>query len=227
MTTKKIRLSDLVCDFDMYPRASVDSVHVRAIRDAIEAGEQVPPIITDEESKRVVDGFHRYRAWRRVLGSDGEVEVEIRSYDSEADLFADAVRLNARHGRPFAPYDRARSIARAVELGMTTEKIAECIGLRVDRVKEITMERTSTAPNGSKVVIKNTLRHLRGKRLTKAQQQANGRAGGMAPLFYVNQVTNLVENGAMDLENEAVVVALGQLRDMLDSLVELQVPVGT
>jgi len=90
-----IKLADLVLDFEIYPRNDVSSTHVTALVDAFEAGEEIPPIIADAKSKRVVDGFHRVRMHDR-LGHE-TVEVELRTYKNEAALFADAVRLNNQY----------------------------------------------------------------------------------------------------------------------------------
>ena len=109
MKLKKVRLSLLVEDYDFYPRSAVDSQHSRAIEDAIRAGIQVPPIIVEDKTMRIVDGWHRHRALRSIHGdADPEIQVEIRVYANDGELLRDAGRLNATHGRALTSYDRQR-----------------------------------------------------------------------------------------------------------------------
>src|SRR5688572_5167258 len=97
----KIKISDLVLDFNLYPRNDVSSVNVTSLIDAIEMGDPIPPPVVDKSSKRVIDGFHRVNAYKRLAHQ--EIEVTFREYKNEKDMFADAVRLNRAHGRAFDP----------------------------------------------------------------------------------------------------------------------------
>ena len=94
----KKRALDLIEDFDLYPRTTVDSLHVARIADSLAAGETVPAIIVDPKG-RVIDGLHRRRAALRVWGDDAMIECEVRTYANDKDAYLDAVRLNARHGK--------------------------------------------------------------------------------------------------------------------------------
>src|SRR5688572_13414948 len=58
-----IKASELVEDFDLYPRGDVDGTHVLSLVQALEAGVELPPIIACKKTKRIVDGFHRRRAF--------------------------------------------------------------------------------------------------------------------------------------------------------------------
>src|SRR3989304_5097614 len=107
MRTEKVPLEELVEDFEVYPRTMVSAPHVATLCDAIQAGQNLPPIVADRKSKRVTDGFHRLRAAKRLKLE--KIECEFRSYKSEADLFADAVRMTSAHGRPLAPFASKRA----------------------------------------------------------------------------------------------------------------------
>src|SRR5271155_2464210 len=63
---KTIALSELVLDFDIYPRVDVDTTNVSRIQDAITAKVAMPPLVIDKTSKRIIDGFHRYKAYRHI-----------------------------------------------------------------------------------------------------------------------------------------------------------------
>lgn len=202
-------LAELVLDFELYPRPEVDAVHVRDLVDALQAGDELPPPIVCAQSKRVVDGFHRVRAQTRVLGPDGSIQVELRDYDDDGALFADAASLNARHGRRLTPYDHRRILAKAQELGRTVADVSEWL-----RVPVGTLERRALAgAAGNRVVpLKRTVAHLDKQVLTPEQEKANERAGGMNQLFYINQLLNLLESDSLDVGNGAVMAGLERLR---------------
>ena len=73
-----LKVAAIVEDFNLYVRHSVDEYHAREIADHIEWGGSVPPIIVDKASMRLIDGFHRVRAYRRLYGSDAAIKAELR-----------------------------------------------------------------------------------------------------------------------------------------------------
>lgn len=218
MKLVKMKLSEIVLDFELYPRTQVDSTQVRHLKDAIEAGENLPPMIIDGKSKRGVDGFHRHKAYMSVLGPDAEIEVELRSYKNDAELFSDAMQLNARHGNTLSPYDRVRCINRAEALGLTIDQVSGVLGLTVTRVEEIRLGRSAISSDGVGITLKATARHLKGKKVTKKQIEANKKAGGMNAAFYVNQVINLIEGDLIDWEQDYIAQRFTELKRLMTSL---------
>lgn len=215
---KKHKVSELVEDFDVYPRGHVDSQHVGYIVAALEAGAGMPPIVIDKKTKRIVDGFHRKRATQRHAGDDAQIECVERTFKSEADLLLEAIRLNANHGRTLSQFDRARCITLADKLEIDSELLASAMTMTVDAVEELRVDRLATEKDSKLTVpIKRTIRHMAGKSLNKRQMEANGRLSGMNQQFYVNQVIELIEAGLLDTENEPLMKALDKLRSLLES----------
>ena len=101
----------------------------------------MPPIIADRKTKRIVDGFHRGRAYRRLFGDGYECEVVWRDYASEADLFGDAMRMNSAHGNNITPHDRTRCILIGERLGMDEGDIADALHITIDRLENIRLTR--------------------------------------------------------------------------------------
>src|SRR5262245_28255480 len=99
---KQLELSKIVRDKTIYPRNGISDVHVGRLVSALKTGVTFPPLTLEAKSHRLVDGWHRYDAYQRQGVT--KVDVEQRVYNSEADLFADAVRLNAQHGEPLDQY---------------------------------------------------------------------------------------------------------------------------
>jgi hypothetical protein len=224
MAVVKVALSDLVKREDLYPRTGVDPGHVRALVEAIESGAKLPPIVADKASKAIVDGYHRHAALM-MLGVE-TIDVDLRSYASDAAMFEDAIALNAAHGRRLTNADHSQIVIRARELGVTLERVGTLVGVSPE-----TLERRFLAGQGPTqriqtpqgtvtrrplVPLKKTLKHLDGQKLTAVQVQANAKAGGMAQSFYSRQLVMLARADALDLGDQAFVRSLIELRDHLN-----------
>lgn len=214
----KIKIEKLVLDYDLYPRTQVDSVHVNDIVNAIDAGVEMPPLLVDRKTKRVVDGFHRYKAYEKRRYTS--IEATMKSYRSEKDIYLDAVSLNSSHGRRFAHYDQVRVIARSEQLNMPVEVIATALNITTKRVEELRLSKQAVDNNGRVMAIKRTLSHFRQKELTVRQVRGNDKAGGMSSMYYVNQVINIVENGILDHENIGLMERVATLRDLLNKVLK-------
>ena len=214
-TTRMVKIAKLVLDYDLYPREQIQSFNVRQMVEALEAGTVLPPIIVERKSKRVVDGFHRVRAYQKLYGKDAEVSAIFRTYEGEAQMFAGAIALNSTHGRNLTPYDRARCLARAEELKMDPAVVAKALNMTIETMGRLKTERLGyfhTKP----IVLKRTITHLAGEELNEEQFEYNRRAGGMNQTFFINQIIAMLEADVVDWENERVVKALKHLHELLD-----------
>lgn len=181
---KTVPLAKLVCDWSLYPRTQVSSTRVQQLVDAIEAGAELPPIAVLPDL-RILDGWHRYRAYR-ALGI-AEVSVRVVEAASEADAYVLAVQANTDHGLPLQAYDRRRVVLRLQELGLEVERIAEIVRVPVSRIEEL-RRASAVDPQGRPVPVKRGLSHLAGKTLTPHEAAINRRYQGFRPAFYVRQL---------------------------------------
>lgn len=58
---------------------------MRQLAESLQAGATLPPIVVERETSRVVDGFHRVEAHRRVYGREAMIEVIEKEYASEGE----------------------------------------------------------------------------------------------------------------------------------------------
>jgi len=192
-----IKTVDLVLDFSLYPRNDVSSQHVASLVEALQSGNPLPPIVVERKSLRVVDGFHRVKAYQKTRASS--VPVILKDYKTDAELFADAVRLNAAHGRSFDTYDRRRAVVRLIELGFKEKEVAEIVRITTPRVADF-LKSTCTAQGGETVVVKSGLRSVllgRTAPITKKMTELNRTWSGMEPSFHVNQLISLLGSGVL------------------------------
>jgi hypothetical protein len=221
MTVKTMPLADLVEDFDIYPRHALDTAHVRTLEDALRSGVVLPPIVVARKGNRIVDGFHRARAHRRVAGPDGQVEVDVRSYRSEADLVRDAVALNSTHGRRLDQQDRTRSALMLRRLGVEVAEIAVTLHVSMERVEKLLVKVVEVRPETDTGVArvepaKPIARRFGTPRtLTPTQAEVHRSASGWWPTQTITQLTREIESGLLDLDAPGIREKLLRLAEVI------------
>lgn len=216
MNTEQIPAAKLVLDYKLYPRHHLDDVNVKGIANSLDAGEETPPVVAERSTLRVVDGFHRVSAHLR-LDSDAVIEVQLVDYASDAELFEDAMRRNARHGVKLNPFDRSRCVQIGGELGLDMDRIAGALAVNVDVLGKLRAAKTAYDGDGKALPIKRSLRHLAGQRLTDRQEKANRRASGWSVRFHAEQIVSAIEGDVCDWTDEATVAALRKVHGLLSA----------
>jgi len=221
-TVKTMHLAELVEDMELYPRHNVDDGNVGSLAMAIKAGCQLPPIIADSKSKRIVDGWHRARAWKRVHGPKCTVEVELRKYSSEAEIIEDAVRCNAAHGRRLDSMDQTRSAIMLQKHGIPLERIALVLHVPEAQVEKLTVRVATsntatkgTVPGTTSITLKRPMSHLAGKKLTAAQAQAHDMMPGTSFLLIARQLNTAIKTKLVNMEDDKLIE---ELRDLCKTL---------
>lgn len=221
----KISVGELIEDLDVYPRSQVDSTHVGHIADAIEAGATMPQIIADEKSKRITDGFHRARAYKRLFGPDHKVDVLLKNYKNEAELFADAVRMNSAHGNNITTYDRVRCMIIGERLGIKDADLCSALNITVEKMGELRVARIGNGrraktPDGDDVPLKSVVSHMAGQSLTKDQVNIMPDLGGNQQAFYANQLIKLIDTRLIDSGNAKLMERLVVLNEKLNEFLK-------
>jgi hypothetical protein len=209
--TARVPLASMVEDFSLYPRATVNDTHVRELRRSLQAGDQLPPIILEAGTLRIVDGFHRRRALIANLGPEGVVKAELREYPDELSLYQDAAALNATHGQPLDRDDQVRVAVHMRELGANDEIISATLHTPLARVVELVAKFTAFSQSGETVVLKPAARHLAQETLTLEQEAVQPHITGTATLRLVSDLRARLRASIVDLENPKVRQKLNEL----------------
>ena len=210
-----VEAASLVLDYGLYPRHKTDSQKVREMVEAMQAGAVFPPVIACRSTHRVIDGFHRINAVLRAYGAQAPIKVEWRDYANDAERFADAMALNANHGQKLSRWDQTMCLVKAQTLGLPTEQAAAALSIPLDRAQQLLVTRTATDSHQEPYTLKRTMQHMAGQTLTVEQEKYNEQAGGLNQLFYVRQVSLMLEAKAEDKANEALEEALKHLYALL------------
>jgi ParB-like chromosome segregation protein Spo0J len=120
----------------------IDISHAEALA---QVDDELPPILVQRSSMRIVDGMHRLAAAR----FRGQHEIEVQFIDcSEDDIFLVSVYANIRHGLPLTLADRRAAAAKIILLRPEASDrwIAQLTGLADKTVGSI--RRDSALPCG-------------------------------------------------------------------------------
>jgi hypothetical protein len=234
---KSLLAATLIEDFTLYPRSEVSAQEVADLCEHLRAGETMPPIIADSKSLRVIDGFHRLRAVKRVFGESAKIRVELRTYNNDSEMYEDALKSNARHGRRITGSELTHAVLRGVnEFKIEATRLALVIGVTPDRIEQIVPGRVGSIVSGGKppvlasvklpdggvskryVALKPSVRHLWGTNpeLTEEQAAVIDRAPGQPQALLFRQTREIVEQKLVDWNNPAAVRELRELKRVLD-----------
>lgn len=229
---RTIRASELVEDFDLYPRHSVDSSHVTRLAEALRTGVALPPVIYERRTKRIVDGFHRVRAYRKVHGPAADVPAEGRTYASEADLLREAVALNSAHGRRLDKQDLSRAALLLEKQGCSLDEIGVILHLtpgRVHEIVEVKIVKLATPDGGTeKRPAKPVVIDIRPaddgappepRTLTEEQYKVMQSSSGWRTGQAVTQLTRELEAGLIDVSDTALAAKLLTLAEVIRLIV--------
>lgn len=212
---RRVKLASLIEDFAFYPRGSIDAARVNDYAAVFKSGAKLPPPVVDVKSMRIVDGFHRVRAYRKILGEDGEMEVELIRYGSDLEMLQDAISRNVQHGLPLQKQDVTRCIHLLQERGVNIQKIAAILNTTEQQVQRLKVRvvKVGGETQPVKPIIWN--RKNPPKTLTEKQMSVAKSSSGWRPLQTIVQLSKEIEAKLLDMEDEKLIEALWMLHDAI------------
>jgi hypothetical protein len=148
-----LKIADLIMDWKLYPRKEIDHVVAEKYAAAMRTGSVFPPIRIGLLNGKsiIVDGVHRVTA-RKLLNIE-YMDAVVERFDSEADLFAEAVRLNAGHGKTFTDVELRENIKRLQKYKFSVKDIQTIVSVPASEIyKESAAPIVTLAtPSGKKI----------------------------------------------------------------------------
>ena len=224
MDTTKIKAIELVFDWNLWPRHSVngiDGTNVARMREALRSGFVLPPVIANKADYRIIDGFHRTQAHLDVFGDDAEMDVDLREYDTEAAMFMEAGILNANQGMPMGPKDRAHFILKCRKYKYPWGAIAQALSMDEKRLREFVEKRSAKTESGETIPLPGGAINLGGKDkvLTDVQEHYARHAGGVVPEMYVSMLINALRSDALTIDEKGI-RRLKELQELIGRILD-------
>lgn len=208
-TLKQVQLGKLLIDRTLYPRHTISDVNVADLRRAYESGETLPPIIVDPQY-RIVDGVHRVEMYRKVLDDADKVAVEVRRYKNDGELFLDAVKLNASHGRKLDRHDQSRIVLMCRELKVPDQRIAVTLHVPERSLQSLAV-RVVYDVTGIAIANKKGFKHLEGQTLSQAQIEVHSHVQSGEVSRRCRELIGILETDMYDASDEAMLALLAEL----------------
>lgn len=123
--TRTLPLSDVVYREDLYPRIKPDAATIQRYAENLDV---LPPIEVNQHNI-LIDGFHRWTAHRKAEAEN--IQAVVTETESEAELFALAIRRNAAHGMQMNEQDKRKVAIRlyAAGTGLSKAEIADTLSV--------------------------------------------------------------------------------------------------
>ena len=221
MLTKKIKVSEVIFDGNLYPRSQIDSIHVEQMYQAHQCGWIPDPIRVCKDTLKLIDGVHRVTFLKRFLGDDAEIMAEYQTYADDKERYLDALRLNAKHGKFLYGNEKVNAIKKGLELGIDQDMVASALNMTADKISAIVTKKIVKIRNTPfKEALKHSTQHLSGKPITKKQAEGNKSAPGTRQVVAIFQVRNLIEHDLIDMDNARVMEELKLLYSALSLFYE-------
>jgi hypothetical protein len=216
-------IAELVEDLSIYPRHCVDDAHIRNLVLALEAGNDLPPLVADDQQHILVDGWHRARAHTRVHGKGATCGVILRRYKDRTAMIEDAVNLNICHGKKLDEMDRVRVVRMLENAGVNVQRIAIVMRIPEPRVQKLKLRVTAasgrpvnaTVPGTREITLKASVRHLQGRTLTHEQAVACDSMPGGSFLLLVRQLKTAIEVKLVNTSDGPLMEALRDLGQVI------------
>jgi ParB-like chromosome segregation protein Spo0J len=126
-----ISVHDLILDRSLNPRLGGVDQEVVAFYATIFHDVHWPPILVDRATHKLIDGWHRVEAAKRV----GVYTLPVQWLEVPTDEhFALAVKANLAHGIRLSKEDRLQAIEHLIREGWTPERIANALGCSIGQV---------------------------------------------------------------------------------------------
>ncbi|WP_338775829.1 ParB N-terminal domain-containing protein [Streptomyces sp. DG1A-41] len=119
-----VSLNDLIPN-EHIRSGGINEDHVKLLA---ELGEELPPILAQKGSMRVIDGMHRLRA----AAARGKTEIPVQFVDvSDADAFLQGVAANIAHGLPLSTAERKSAALLTIRMhpGWSDRAVGRACGL--------------------------------------------------------------------------------------------------
>jgi len=228
MKTKTLKINDLVLDEKFYPRLKVSWKTAYGYAQAMKAGAIFPPITIGllRGKQYVVDGWHRITAYKQ--NKEEYIEAEFILFKNKTELFIDAVKRNATHGKPYSVQEKISIINRLQDMKIEKADASKIVGINPERLPQLIQRKTMTLPNGEKIILKASLEKAKTELLRLSEDNdfmiddmQAGITGNNLSLLLSNLIT-ILELKSYQINNE-ILSKLAEVKLLIEQMPEMVV----
>jgi len=129
ITLEYVKIADIVIDSNIYPRETPDNAKIAEYKELIDDGVKFPPIVVNKRTMHLIDGYHRYRAYKSL----GLLDIETELIDIPENMeWLEAIYRNTKHGIPLKRKEVKELFKKYFKLldgKVDTEMLAEKLGV--------------------------------------------------------------------------------------------------
>ena len=122
----KRKIEEIILKNELYPREKISQDKVKEYEQYI----GVLPPVTINQDNILIDGFHRYYAYKNT--NQKEIEVVVDKTKDDDDLFLKSIELNAQHGLPLTNKEKRKLV-----ISMYQKTISGNVSFDVRRLKTV------------------------------------------------------------------------------------------
>jgi len=137
MKTKSVKIGDLQIDPKLTRIRHINPVFVSRYRQEYRNGTVMPMIIVEQDTLRIVSGNHRLTAMLAEYGEERKIDVEIRKYESEAQMLVDFTKENLSHGMPLDDFTKRKLVRSMLDADLSEEEISQVFNLPIKRIERL------------------------------------------------------------------------------------------
>lgn len=219
MVERILKIEELEFDKNIYPRIETNWLTVHQYAEAMKAGAIFPPAIVGiyKGKKYLIDGWHRVLACKR--NNEEYVKAIVKHYKSEKEMFFDAVKANATHGRPLSVQEKARIIDKLIEYGFKRQEISEVLRIPISKIERFQIRVIRHTISGEKIYLKAPLAKEASEKILEMPaeiiEEAQELLSVNSQIMLLKQLINLVKNNLLAIENQKVKALVEELIALL------------
>ncbi len=212
---KLLKISSIKMDKKLYPRTGIDWTTCARYYNALKSGAEFPPIVVARRrlSYVLIDGAHRLKAFKDAKETHIQVEVLIGLSDKQ--IYLEAIKRNASHGRQFSTQEVAKITITLKEWNMSGKDISELINIPVDKLDDFIAKRLSATTGGKSEILKAPLKHLAGTLQDENQITEQGVLASRGQGQLLDSVVVMLQNNWFNLESNLVKSKLHKIYKLL------------
>ena len=217
---KTIPVKKIINNKEVYPRNSQDWKVAYKYAESMKAGAQFPPILVTKYNGQylVVDGWHRLEAYKK--NKEEEILAEILKLAGNKEIFIEAVKRNATHGKPLTIQERAQIILKLREFKVKERDISKITFIPYDQIEDFVINRLTYSTAGKQIVLKAPLKHLATVEVSDKIIEGQKFIASDSQLTLLNQVITLLKNNWIDLKDEQIRARLLEIFALIKDIIK-------